>query len=88
MSERLERLARDDAREWKGLRLPARLRLARAVRCLIRTGQLNRRDLVQIGEISEAQAAMDLREIRARAPWAMEYDLVAKCYRVKGASNV
>lgn len=85
MSERLERLARDDAREWKGLRLPARLRLARAVRCLIRTGQLNRRDLVQIGEISDMQASVDLRTIRERAPWAMEYDPVAKCYRVKGA---
>ena len=84
MSERLERLARDDAREWKGLRLPARLRLARAVRCLIRTGQLNRRDLVQIGEISDMQASVDLRTIRERAPWAMEYDPVAKCYRVKG----
>lgn len=85
MNEHQKRIIRDDAREWKGLRLAARIRIAKACRHLLETGELNRRDLVRIGEISEAQAILDLREIRGRAPWLMEYDLVARCYRVKGS---
>ena len=83
MNERIKALGRDDAPEWRGLKLSARLRLAKAVRHLAATGELNRSDLVAIGEISVPQASLDLREIRARAPWLMTYDNVARCYRVK-----
>lgn len=87
-AERLAAIARDDAAEWRGLKLPARLRLSKACQHLRKTGELNRSDICRIGEVSSAQAAKDLAEIRARAPWVMQYDLVARCYRLKGNANV
>lgn len=84
VDDRLAALARDDAPEWKGLKLPARIRLAKACQHLRKTGELNRSDIIRIGEVSRPQAALDLREIRRRAPWAIQYDFIAKCYRLRG----
>lgn len=80
---RLERVQSEDAREWKGFRRPARERLAWACSYLVKHGELNRRHIAEFWEVSEPQAANDLREIQARAPWLMQYDTVARTYRPK-----
>lgn len=71
-----------DPNAWGDLRLSARTRLARAFRILLWAGKLNRADLQRIGEISVAQASIDLRTLQ-RATGALVYDKSAKCYRLK-----
>lgn len=71
-----------DPSAWGNLKLSARVRLARAFRILTRTGKLNRADLQRIGEISVAQASIDLGVLQ-RTTGAVVYDKSAKCYRLK-----
>lgn len=75
-----------NAIEWACLKLPVRARLAAACHHLLTEGSLNRADVMRLGEVSEAQAAIDLRTIRDRAPGFMYYDASAKCYRTVGRS--
>lgn len=75
-------LIRTDAPEWAGLRLAVRMRLAGAVAHLLLTNSLNRADLMRIGEVSAAQAAIDLRTMQERVPWLMAYDKSGRTYRL------
>jgi len=70
----------EDDEAWNGLRPAVRARLAAAVDHLIMTGELNRADIMRIGEVSSAQASHDLREIEARCPGMMRYDRSVKRY--------
>lgn len=72
-----------DADVWRGLRLQVRQRCAAAIRKLIETGALNRQDIMDYGEVSVAQASLDLREIQKRTGNLIIYDLNAKHYRLK-----
>ena len=78
-----EHLTKADAPAWAGLRLAARNRLASACRHLIDTGQLNRADIMRLGEVSQPQASLDISAILTRAPELMEYDTAGRCYRLK-----
>lgn len=80
---KFEELTRPDAKAWEGLRLPARTRLAAATRLLIERGTLQRADVMALGEVSEPQASLDIRQILNRVPELMEYDTVNRCYRLK-----
>lgn len=72
-----------DADVWQGLRLHVRQRYAAAIRKLIETGALNRSDIMDHGEVSLAQAAVDIREIQKRLGNLLVYDVRAKHYRLK-----
>lgn len=63
-----------------GLRLPARERLARALNLMFVRKYINRSDICAIGEVSVAQAACDIREIKARFPGLIRYDATNKRY--------
>lgn len=80
---RLERIQTENAPEWAGLKRHVRQRLAWACAYLVEHGELNRRHMVEALEVHSQTAVTDLREIKARAPWLMEYDLSAKTYRLK-----
>ena len=79
---KFDHLAKPDAEAWKGLRLAARTRLATVVAHVIKTGTLQRSDIVTIGEVSVPQASLDIRAILTRAPELMTYDASARCYRL------
>lgn len=79
---KFDHLAKPDAEAWAGLRLPARTRLAAVAAHVIKTGTLQRSDIVAIGEVSVPQASLDIRAILKRAPELMEYDASARCYRL------
>ena len=64
------------------LKLPQRTRLLAAVAHLQSTGRLNRSDICRIGEVSIAQAAIDLRTINRLMPYLMSYDKSVKAYRL------
>lgn len=68
---------------WKGLKLAKRTRIAAAIKHLLDTGMLNRAIIVSAGEVSFAQAALDIREIKKRAPDLITYDMRARTYRLK-----
>jgi len=70
----------DGSGTWAGLRPGVRVRLAKAVEHLMRTGSLNRADIVRIGEVTYAQASHDLSQIKARCPDLMRYDVSSKRY--------
>jgi hypothetical protein len=72
-----------DADVWRGLRLHVRQRCAAAIRKLIETGALRRQDIMDVGEVSHAQATLDLREIQNRLGNQLIYDVRAKHYRLK-----
>jgi hypothetical protein len=72
-----------DADVWRGLRLQVRQRCAAAIRKLIETGALNRSDIMELGEVSMHQAALDIREIQQRLGYPLTYDLSAKHYRLR-----
>lgn len=80
-------LTNADAKEWDGLRLPARMRLAAACKHLIDNGELQRADVMQIGEVSMPQASLDLRQILQRAPDFMEHDKSRRCYVLKNGGG-
>lgn len=65
---------------WAGLRPAVRRRLAEAVALIRRTGTLQRADIMAIGEVSEAQATADIKQIMARLPDLMSLNRVRKCY--------
>jgi hypothetical protein len=87
MTTKFDHLAKPDAEEWAGLRLPARTRLAAVCDHLIKTGTLQRADIVTIGEVSVPQASLDIRAILERAPELMTYDASGRCYRFAGATE-
>ncbi|CCJ07035.1 hypothetical protein [Methylocystis sp. SC2] len=64
----------------EGLRLSVRERLARAINHAQITGTINRADIRRLGEVSVTQASIDLREIKARFPKLLVYDVSAKTY--------
>lgn len=68
---------------WDGLKLPQRMRCARAVYHINTRGVLSRQDIMGIGEVSVNQASIDLREIQKRLPNLMGYDKSRKCYVLK-----
>jgi hypothetical protein len=74
--------ARDCDREgaWLGLRPAVRQRLSDAVNHLLRTGSLNREDIMRAGEVTAAQASADISQIMTRMPKLMIYDVSRKCY--------
>jgi hypothetical protein len=76
-------LTKADDNVWEGLRLAARMRLAAACKHLIETGQLQRADVMRIGEVSQPQASLDLRQIMERAPDFMEHNKSKRCYVLK-----
>lgn len=78
-----DELTRPDAKAWEGLRLAARTRLAAATRLLMEKGTLQRADVMALGEISQPQASLDIREMLNRVPELMEYDKVGRCYRLR-----
>lgn len=83
-AERLIQAARpEDDEAWRGLRPAVRARLAAAVDHLTLTGSLNRADIMRIGEVTAAQASHDLREIKARCPGLLRYDVSAKRYLIQ-----
>ncbi|MCW1839425.1 helix-turn-helix domain-containing protein [Prosthecomicrobium hirschii] len=69
-----------DAPAWQGLKLPIRRRFAEAVAHFHATGRLNRSDIMRLGDVSIAQASIDLKEISARLPGLMVLDPRAKGY--------
>lgn len=68
---------------WRGLRPQVRQRFAAAIRQLIETGSLNRKYIMDYGEVSINQAALDIREIQKRLGNQLVYDVRAKHYRLK-----
>lgn len=80
-------LTNPDAKEWDGLRLPARTRIASACRHLMENGELQRADVMRIGEVSQPQASGDIRQILDRVPEFMEYDKSRRCYVRKDVSG-
>jgi len=80
-----EHLTKPEAEEWAGLKLPVRTRLAAACRHVIDAGQLQRADIMRLGEVSQPQASLDIRLILERAPAFLTYDKAAKCYRLAEA---
>lgn len=85
MTTKFDHLTTAEAEAWAGLKLPARTRLAAACGHLIGTGTLQRADIMRLGEVSQPQASLDIREILERAPELMTYDKVARCYRLAEA---
>lgn len=73
-----------EAEIWQGYRLAVRQRLAQACQLLLQNGQLQRSDIVRIGEVSLPQASIDLRLIVQSVPDLMEYDKSRRCYVRKG----
>ena len=63
-----------------GLSLDARERLADVVNEAIDHGHLRRADIVRVGNVSQQQAAIDLREIRKRFPDLLDYDTSSRRY--------
>ena len=72
---------------WAGLRPAVRHRLTQAVQRLKLTGRLNRSDLMEFGEVTTAQASVDLREIQKRCPGLMRYDRSRKTYLLRSADD-
>jgi len=70
---------------WSGLRPAVRIRLSRAVGHLRATGALQRADIERFGEVSTAQASVDIAEIQRRLPGLMTYDTSEKCYVINEA---
>lgn len=65
---------------FEGMRAARRRRLEWAVKRLHETGRLNRKDISQEHEVSEAQAALDLQTIQKELPSLMTYDYRRKTY--------
>ena len=63
-----------------GLSLVVRERLADVVNEAIDQGRLRRADIVRVGNVSQQQAAVDLREIRKRFPDLLDYDPSSRRY--------
>ncbi len=85
--ERFAHLAKPDATEWQKFRLPARRRLSAACKHLLDNGTLQRADIMELGEVSQPQASLDIKAILDRAPGLMEYDKVGRCYRLNSSSQ-
>lgn len=86
-SNGFDHLKSPDATEWRGLRLPARSRLAVICGHVLAGNTLRLADAMTLGEISRPQASLDIRAIMDRAPGFLEYDKSAKYYKLAEADH-